>query len=39
MSKAGSARRCDEEYMGLKAAITPEETFDMGFLPKAGAPK
>ena len=31
--------RCDEGHMGLKAAITPEETFDMSFLPKAGAPR
>jgi NitT/TauT family transport system substrate-binding protein len=41
MSKAGVQGTIDvmKEYMGLKAAITPEETFDMGFLPKAGAPK
>ena len=41
MSKAGVQGTIDvmKEYMGLKAAITPEETFDMSFLPKAGAPK
>jgi hypothetical protein len=25
------------EYMGLKAAIAPDETFDMSFLPKKGS--
>ena len=41
MSKAGVQGTIDvmKDYMGLKAAITPEETFDMSFLPKAGAPR
>jgi NitT/TauT family transport system substrate-binding protein len=39
MSKAGVQKTIDvlREYMGLKAAITPEETFDMSFLPKKGS--
>jgi NitT/TauT family transport system substrate-binding protein len=38
MSKAGVQKTIDvlREHMGLKAAITPEETFDMRFLPKKG---
>jgi len=38
MSKAGVQHTIDilKEHMGLKNPITPEETFDMQFLPKAG---
>jgi NitT/TauT family transport system substrate-binding protein len=41
MSKAGVQNTIDvlKEHMGLKAAIVPEETFDMSFLPKAGTAK
>ena len=41
MSKAGVQATIDvmKEHMGLKSAITPEEAFDMSFLPKAGAQK
>ena len=39
MSQAGVQKTIDvlREYMGLKAAITPDETFDMSFLPKKGS--
>lgn len=39
MSKAGVQKTIDvlREFMGLKAAITPDETFDMSFLPKKGS--
>ena len=38
MSKAGVQNTIDvlREHMGLKAAIAPEDTFDMRFLPKKG---
>jgi hypothetical protein len=38
MSKQGVQHTIDvlKEHMGLKNAITPEESFDMQFLPKAG---
>jgi NitT/TauT family transport system substrate-binding protein len=38
MSKAGVQKTIDvlREHMGLKAVITPDETFDMRFLPKKG---
>ena len=38
MSKQGVQHTIDvlKEHMGLKNPITPEETFDMQFLPKAG---
>lgn len=38
MSKEGVQHTIDvlKEHMGLKNAITPEEAFDMQFLPKAG---
>jgi NitT/TauT family transport system substrate-binding protein len=38
MSKAGVQHTIDvlKEHMGLKNPITPEETFDMQFLPKTG---
>jgi NitT/TauT family transport system substrate-binding protein len=41
MSKAGVQNTIDvmKEHMGLKAAITPEDTFDMSFLPRSGAQK
>ena len=41
MSKAGVQKTIDvmKEHMGLKAAITPEDTFDMSFLPKSGPRK
>jgi NitT/TauT family transport system substrate-binding protein len=41
MSKAGVQSTIDamKEHMGLKASITPEETFDMSFLPRSGARK
>jgi ABC-type nitrate/sulfonate/bicarbonate transport system permease component len=39
MSQAGVQKTIDvlREYMGLKAGITPDETFDMSFLPKKGS--